>query len=142
MHSRQSSHMSMSANRGTLDDHPKFSVKLQLCARDGIWGWSVCLSCSDPSNIIIFYIYIYNHILYIYIIIYIYTLDIYIYYIYIIIFWAYPIQTNTEKAILGYWSEDPIGEIPGNPKRLDDGTFFSCQSSQLLISATSILIGG
>ena len=61
---------------------------------------------------------------------------------YIIIFWAYPIQKNTEKAILGYWSEDPtIGEIPEieKKKRLDDGTFFSCQSSQLLISTTSIL---
>ena len=120
MHSRQSSHMSMSANRGTLDDHPKISFKLQLCACDGIWGWSVCLSCSDPYIYIYIYInkyyhiiYIYNHILYIYNHIYI----LYIY-VYIIIFWAYPIQKNTEKAILGYWSEDPtIGEIPETEKK-------------------------
>ena len=116
MHSRQSSHMSMSANRGTLDDHPKIAFKMQLCACDGIWGWSVCLSCSDPyiyKQILSYYIY--TIIFYIYIIIYIY----YIYIcIYIIIFWAYPIQKNTEKAILGYWSEDPtIGEIPETEKK-------------------------
>ena len=43
---------------------------------------------------------------------------------YIIIFWAYPIQKNTEKAILGYWSEDPtIGEIPEiEKKKKNDST--------------------